>query len=295
MRILITGATGSLGKALLTRLHGTHQVTGIHSKLVPNAPSNLVRFNLLNDYNNDFHYIVKQVEPDVIIHCAGISSPRDQDCYLDNIRIADNVSRSCALYKTEDNKNLRFINISSILVYGSIINEQIDEGAQTYPQSPYALSKAHGEDLLSYHLEDVTHLRLASIASPCPSHGLLSDLFARVARNPDKLELWGRSPGSIKPYVYLGDVVNLVSQLIESKKSPCGSFVQNVCPSDNISVLEIARLLKKFSGYQGNFSWLRTDEPDYYIKCGSHYNNSWASCITSKEAIIKALEIRYAK
>lgn len=294
MRILITGATGSLGKALITRLQGAHQVTGIHSKLIPNAPDNLIRYNLLNDYNNDFHYIIKNVEPDVIIHCAGISSPRDKDCYLENMRIADNVARSSALYK-EVKPNLRFINISSILVYGNIVNEKIDESAQTYPQSPYALSKAHSEDLLSYHLEDVIHLRLATIASPCPSHGLLSDLFARLARNPDKLELWGRSPGSIKPYVFLGDVVNFVSGIVESKESPHGSFVQNICPNDNISVLEIARILKKFSGYQGNFSWLRTDTPDYYIRCGSHYNNSWARFTTSKEAIIETCKIRYSK
>lgn len=294
MRILITGATGSLGKALITRLHGAHQVTGIHSKLVPNAPDNLIRYNLLNDYNNDFHYIIQNVEPDAIIHCAGISSPRDKDCYLENMRIADNVARSSALYK-DINPNLRFINISSILVYGNVVNEKIDESSQTYPQSPYALSKAHGEDLLSYHLEDVAHLRLATLASPTPTQGLLADLFARVARNPDKLELWGRSPGSRKPYVFLGDVVNLVSALVESKGGIYGSFVQNVCPSDNISVLEIARIIKQYSGYKGNFSWLRTDEPDYYIKCGSHYSQNWAACSTSKEAIIEACKIRYSK
>lgn len=38
MRILITGATGSLGRALLTRLKGAHEVTGVHSKFIPNAP-----------------------------------------------------------------------------------------------------------------------------------------------------------------------------------------------------------------------------------------------------------------
>lgn len=294
MKILITGVTGSLGRALINRLKGVHEITGIHSKFIPNAPDYLVRYNFLNDYDNSFIHILDTVKPDVLIHCAGISSPRNESCYLDNMRITNNVAQSCEIYKMQ--AYLRVINISSILVYGNIISEKnISEDAQTYPQSPYALSKAHSEDLLSYHLEDVMHLRLATIASPEPTQGLLADLFARVARNPDKLELWGRSPGSQKPYVFLGDVVNLIASLVESKGSPYGPFVQNVCPPDNISVLEIARILKKFSGYKGNFSWLRTDEPDYYIKCDSHYNNSWATCITSRDAIIKAIETRYAK
>ena len=94
MKILITGATGSLGKALINRLRAQHTVIGIHSKMVPSAPDHLIRYNLLNDYDNQFICILDAVKPDAIIHCAGIASPRDENCYMDNMRITNNVAQS---------------------------------------------------------------------------------------------------------------------------------------------------------------------------------------------------------
>ena len=71
-RILITGAAGMIGRALLTELTGQNVIaTDLTNKSLPDG----IEFHRMDVTRDDPDRVIAQVRPDVIVHLASIVTP----------------------------------------------------------------------------------------------------------------------------------------------------------------------------------------------------------------------------
>ncbi len=148
-RILVTGATGFIGRQLLTSL-GNYRLRlagrAIHRTGVQGITPELTEFDL-GKTDNDFTHLLKDV--DVVIHLAGIAHTKP-------VAVSDYVQKNAVgtarLAEAAANLGVkRFIFLSTIKVHGE--STPMDHGLHTAiteltppaPQDPYSKSKLEAE------------------------------------------------------------------------------------------------------------------------------------------------------
>jgi UDP-glucose 4-epimerase len=155
MRVLVTGARGKVGRAVVAELlaHGHELLTtdlGLptYERSEPGAP-HYVRADL-TDAGAAFQ-VVRGVE--AVVHCAAIPEPTQDvahTVFSNNLLGAFNLIEACVRFDVA-----RLVNISSETVPGMVFAERplrpsyfpIDEQHPVQPQDPYALAKHFAEQL----------------------------------------------------------------------------------------------------------------------------------------------------
>lgn len=154
--ILITGATGTGGGALLQYLHEKYsnatfyaQGRSIHSQKLSSTRVHYKLFNLTD--SNKTHELIQQIKPDIVFHLASdarvLNSFHEPEQTLANNILGTNaLLEACRLYKPDT----RFVLSSTSEVYGQVKPEEVPIGEQNQirPASPYAVSKTT-QDLLT--------------------------------------------------------------------------------------------------------------------------------------------------
>jgi len=159
MRILVTGCYGFIGShfARLLLKETQHSVVGFARKSDNRNEMRISdfaahpRFNLINgDLTDDISGLVENV--DVVVNFAAKTfvdhSIKDPKAFIYNNLIGTyNLLEQCRLYKP-----LRYIQVSTDEVYGSITDGFYKEDSKLNPTNPYSATKA-GADMLvvSYH------------------------------------------------------------------------------------------------------------------------------------------------
>ncbi|MBF2062999.1 MAG: NAD-dependent epimerase/dehydratase family protein [Calothrix sp. C42_A2020_038] len=115
MNVLVTGATGFLGRKLAERLNLSHQVTvlGRNQKVGKQLESQGMRF-LAVDIRDADGVLAACKRQDYVFHCAALSSPwgKYKDFYNTNVVGTRNVVRGCEIYEIK-----RLIHVSTSCVY----------------------------------------------------------------------------------------------------------------------------------------------------------------------------------
>ena len=150
MRILVTGAGGFLGSALVKNLIAN----GCHARaLVRNAPS--------RSYPEAIEVIVGDVRDprcartatagcDSVIHLAGKAHAIDDDCVNEDEYRSVNVDGTRQLLEGAVAGGARkFVYVSSVKVFDEQTAGCLDEKAPVAPQTPYARSKWAAEQLVA--------------------------------------------------------------------------------------------------------------------------------------------------
>jgi dTDP-4-dehydrorhamnose reductase len=144
VRILLTGASGLLGKYLLKSANFINDVYAIHNNSKPNhqlKEVNFIKFDLLNTKKLDS--LLLEISPDIIIHTA---AEGNVDMVQNSIAkfYELNVSVACKFANYSKVNNSKFIFISSNSVFGGS-NETYADDSELNPINDYGRLKATAE------------------------------------------------------------------------------------------------------------------------------------------------------
>ena len=249
MKILLTGATGFIGRHLLERLldsYDKYEVVSVSRRAVTSFGHSWThRVCDLGDPDcPEFANICYEFKPDAIIHLAGNATPNNAEknpykMMQDNI-ISTHKVVNCAT------DGCRVILASSVIVYGDWLFEKDTRGFLRYkedsfpkPTSIYGISKRASESLLEVYTNwkkiNGCALRLCATVGSGVTHGVLKDFIKKVKSEESHLNALGSFPGSTKPFCYIDDAVQAFMIALHSKTNTS----YNVCPDDEITVEQV--------------------------------------------------------
>lgn len=140
MRILLTGASGYLGGALLRTLEALQPEWDVHCTFFSIVPSDDMPHAHHLDLRDESSVarVMDRVQPQIIFHTAALNAGAAQDMYETNARGSGNIARAAA------QSNARLVHLSSDVIFDGTRGHYTEDDAPN-PITPYAVSKADAE------------------------------------------------------------------------------------------------------------------------------------------------------
>lgn len=253
-KILITGASGYIGRELCQCLSAENKVMGVFNT---HKPDNFEGIEFKKVNLTDQHSVEKLVErfiPDVVIHCAAIAHQKlgkiDSKTYM---RVNSDATEKLAGTAVRTNSSVQFIFLSSISVYGeNNLKLPVTEDHACHPTSEYGRSKLDAERRLLAMSNDGTFspiiLRLAPVYDKEWSFNLdrrilapMIPAYIKFGSGIQKMSALAR-PNLVEFIKYL---INL------PEKMSLNPEIINVCDKKSYSFNQIIQTYKK-SGLRQN-------------------------------------------
>lgn len=240
--ILITGARGLLGRALLARLRGEgRRVLGVDLPAVDPEFPDIHAADLLD--RDALFDMCAQNSIGRIVHCGGISGravARDDPILTINTNVIGtaNVFEAARTFGIE-----RVVLCSSGSVYGRLDADIVREDAALRPVNAYGASKVASEAVLHAYAADWgvdgVALRLFQVFGPrrttrCNIKTMVKAVLeGRIARLP-------HGPETCCQYIYLSDAVEALALALDAKRP--AARVYNVSGGTSLTLREAARI-----------------------------------------------------
>tara|TARA_Y100000588_G_scaffold385922_1_gene480266 strand:- start:750 stop:1598 length:849 start_codon:yes stop_codon:yes gene_type:complete len=262
MNILITGAGGFVGKAMVKALSNEYCVFQIHrtsSEKVVGKRSFVLDLTSERDVRNWVSHFVKDEHIDIVIHlaaCVASSDGLEGRGILDkNISISENIALAGRILQPQ-----LFINASSTAVYSSVGGKNGEKSLpapQYNKDCYYGLSKYCSEVLIDFLLEKektrVVHLRISQIYGDGMRGDRTIPAMREQLRTDNKILVYGDGE-RIDNFIHVDYLVSVVRTFFSG--SACGVF--NV-GQEHIRYYDLAkRLIRE----HGNVSSIIAKEPD---------------------------------
>lgn len=270
-KILVTGAAGMVGSALVKRLKqdGYENVTALQRK-----DCDLTQWSSVMHwfYGRKFDYMF-MIAAKVGGIAANIADP--VGFLSDNLKITTNLFDAAKLYEIKKNLFLG----SSCIYPRDCPQPMKEEYLLTGPLEPtnegYALAKIAGLKLAEYYYKQYGMKTVCPM--PCNIYGtgdhfdhnahVMSSLVKKFVDAVDEMQskreapkpvtIWGT--GSAKrELIHVDDVVDAMLFLMEKKDAP---DIVNVGTGEDISIGDLARLIRELVGYPGEIIF-DTTKPD---------------------------------
>lgn len=234
-KILVTGANGFIGSALMNRL----QSHGLES--IPYTRSNgdiSDYFSIDANVSHVFHMAAKTSPPE--------SWNNPQDYYRTNVQGTLQVLEYCR-------KNNCGITFMSTYVYGKPQSPMVDESHPINAISPYHHSKVLAEDLCRYYADNygvsVTILRPFNIYGPNQNDNFIIPTIAKQILDPaiEVVEVLDLVPK--RDYVYIDDLVDVLMLTMGRSGLSTYNVASGVSTSVEeliVNIMEITRMNKTY-------------------------------------------------
>ena len=220
MKIIITGSSGFLGKALLNKIKLNHEIFEYDI---------LKGFDILNETQLEDTF--KNFKPNTIIHlaaCADLNIFKEKPdiSYKINVIGTRNILNLCQKF------NVRLLFASTCCCYGNNNIHPSDETSQISPTEPYAKSKAESEnDILSIGLPHCC-MRLATFYGPNMRSALAPAIFLDKAHKNETIEIHGNGKQT-RTITYIDDIVSGIITILENQPK---YTIVNITTEESISV-----------------------------------------------------------
>lgn len=258
MKILITGITGFVGSYLAHAWEGKFdKVIGIARHDRGLAFKNPVFYqDLAGDFSLE--------EPvDAIVHAAAQSPSGgaiEEDYVSSNVKAMRNLIKYALRHKVR-----KFINLSSISVYGEVSDDILTEDTPISNPDIYGITKYEAERLLGKESEKVpsVSLRLPGIVG----RGARSCWVARTAAKMKKGEdISIYNPDSLfNNMVHLKDLESFITHLINSEWG--GASAVNLGCNDPVTIRELAENLKSCLNSYSKIRVKKSIRSSFTISC----------------------------
>ena len=247
MNILLTGATGFIGQALVLEL----LQQGFFLTIVLRKKSNLFADNInqiiVGDLNNDIDWSSILNKIDCIIHLAGKAHVIDQTkvSALDEFRkinteLTLNLAKEAATAKVK-----KFIFLSSIRVNGNQNDQPFLEIDTPNPQEPYAISKYEAEQGL-LNLAKNSNLEVVIVRPPLVYGNNVPGNFGRLVQWAGSRIILPLPLGAVNNARTLIAIDNLVSFIITCTLHPkAANEVFLISDDDNLSTTQLLKKIAK--------------------------------------------------
>jgi UDP-glucose 4-epimerase len=254
-RILVTGATGFLGRHLMQLLRREHcLLVGMSRHRNATGRSDIESLDITSPM--DVRNLLYSFLPDVIFHLAG--NPLVKESGPEVMRVNTLGTNHLLEYAP---KGCRFVLASSATVYGAHASGLLaHEGFPCAATSTYAASKIAAESLVDAYtftgrVRGIS-LRYVANVGPGATHGLLRDIVRKLREDSKSLELLGDAPGSTKPFIHVADTAR-ATRYFGLDCDYIGHV--NISNSDSLSVLEVATMAIDALGIHKPIVWSGQD------------------------------------
>jgi nucleoside-diphosphate-sugar epimerase len=274
-RILITGGAGYIGSVLTRNLLGLgHEVaildamfyTDIGIRDLRRHPSLLV----IDADIRDLPALKESLTgADCVVHLAAISN--DPSAELD-VRLTRQINLDIYPVLLDEAVRAgvrRFVNMSSIAVYGTNYSDSMTEEDEINPLTEYAACKAKSEAIVRQYNGDrltAVSLRCGTVCgwSPRMRFDLCANTLTAYAVANGRLTVWGGDQR--RPQVHVGDVSEFVRRLLVAPDDKIGGQVFNAAGT-NMTVMEVAQVIKDVLGGELELTSAppRDDERTYHV------------------------------
>jgi len=224
-KILVTGATGFLGKRLATKLRGMN-LNVVAADL--QAKDEIVSLDVRD--KESVNAVFESSMPEVVVHLAAINDnnpnfDRPYDLYVNNIHGTLNICEAATRFGVR-----KIVFPSSTSIYGNVHAEDlpISEMTRTQPLTPYATSKVCEEMLVRDYARRTNTkalvLRFSIIYGPEQKHVNVIEQFMQKAINGNPIELLGDGSHT-REFLYVEDAIDALVAGTNTSDLPYDTFL----------------------------------------------------------------------
>ena len=247
MRVLVTGATGFIGKALVAELLQNNFNISIAVRKKTNLFSDKIKQFVVGDFESypDFSASLEKV--DCVIHLAGKAHVIDKrkSLLLDEFRKINTKLTLHLAKQAVAAKVKRFLFLSSIGVNGNQTNQSFSETDIPNPQEPYATSKFEAEQGLSKIAQN-SSLDFIIIRSPLVYGRNAPGNFGRLIRWANSKFLLPLPLGAVNNTRSLIGIDNLISFIYVCCLHPkSANEIFLISDNDNLSTTQLLKNIAK--------------------------------------------------
>lgn len=236
MKVLLTGATGQIGRAIAARLsRNGHVLIGISRGLSPVEGLSEHVQTCLGEGNAAKYITRKVLECEAIIHAAASLS---HDLCDPSISLVNCLGTQQVIELAKIWGSSQLVYVSSLPVIGRPQYHPITEEHPVQPPTAYHASKLYGEHLMyvaNFGGCRAVSLRLTSPAGPRTPDKRILSTFVRRALSNQPLEVLGRGTRK-QNYVDVRDVAAAVEACITRR----ASGLYNIAAAESISNYSLA-------------------------------------------------------
>ena len=250
MEFLIFGGTGFVGKNLERYLRkNNHKVISVSRSGGPEK--------LAVDITNEETFANIDSTPDVVVNCASVvpsKGRRTSDpAYLNDLFITNTTGGANIVNWARRKGVKKIINCSTLVVVKKPWPNPLIEQHSALPDGPhvgYSMSKLSQEQIMSEcarnSMTDIIHLRLSAIyGAGMVSEGVIFDLMGAAKENEDIV--LKDANRNFMDLLHVEDVCKGVERIAE-KDFVGGTTIMNLASGNEISVLQLAEIIKKVTG-----------------------------------------------